>query len=147
MQNIVVPAGPINNATLTAEYTATWGSTGTFLHGVNVGWEILQGVTFLASGSFGFIDNPQTAGSVPWTFSSTDITSTLAAHAGQTLTFELLSIGFYDTRGGGAGNVQTLSTGYDNVQISVNTPEPGAVWMAGGGLLLLLGSRLIRRRV
>jgi hypothetical protein len=141
-QNIVVPAGPINNATLSLEYTATWGSAGTFLHGVNVGWEILQGGTFITSG--GLVTNPETAGSVPWTFSSTDITSTLAAHAGQTLTFELLSVDFYDTRGGQTGNVQTLSTGYDDVQISVNTPEPGAVWMAGAGLIFLLGSLMLR---
>jgi hypothetical protein len=143
-QNIVVPVGPINNATLTLDYTATWGSAGTFFHGVAVEAEILQGSNFLYSAAF--VVNPGTGGSVPWTPFSSDITSVLAAHAGQTLTFELLSIDFYDTRGGGTGNVQTLSTGYDNVQIEVNTPEPEALWMAGGGLLLLvLGSRVIRR--
>jgi hypothetical protein len=144
-QNITVPAGPINNATLTLDYTATWGSAASFFHGVNVEAAILQGSNYLYSA--GFVINPGTGGSDPWTAFSGDITSVLAAHAGQTLTFELESIGFYDTRGGGTGNVQTLSTGYDNVQISVNTPEPGAAGMAAGGLLLLLGSRLIRRRV
>ncbi len=143
-QNIVVPMGPIMNATLSLDYTATWGSAGTYFHGVNVEAAILQGSTFLYS--TGFVINPGTGGSVGWTAFSGDITSILAAHAGQTLTFELESIGFYDTRGGGAGNVNTLSTGYDNVQIAVNAPEPGGVWMAAGGLLLLLGSRVIRRR-
>ena len=41
-QNIVVPVGPINNATLTLDYTATWGSAGSFFHGVNVEAEILH---------------------------------------------------------------------------------------------------------
>jgi hypothetical protein len=144
-QNIVVPVGPINNATLTLEWTATWGSAGTFFHGVNVEAAILQGSNFLYSA--GFVVNPNTAGSDPWTAFGGDITSILAAHAGQTLTFELESIGFYDTRGGGTGNIQTLSTGFDNVQITVNAPEPAAIWMAAGGLILLLGSRLIRRRI
>jgi hypothetical protein len=142
-QNFVVPTGPINDATLTLDYTATWGSAGNFFHGVNVEAAILQGSNFLYSAPF--VINPNTAGSVPWTAFSGDITSLLAAHAGQTLTLELESIGFYDTRGGGVGNVQTLSTGYDNVQITVNAPEPGAVWMAAGGLFLLFGSKLLRR--
>ena len=143
-QNFVVPTGPISNATLSLDYTATWGSSGSFFHGVNVEAAILQGSTYIYSAPF--VINPDSAGSVPWTAFSGDITSILAPYAGQTLTLELESISFYDTRGGGVGNVNTLSTGFDNVQISVNTPEPGATWMAAGGLALLLGSRLIRRR-
>jgi hypothetical protein len=143
-QNIVVPTGPINNATLTLEYTTTWGSTGNFFHGVNVEAAILQGGIFIDS--VAFVINPNSAGSVPWTFSSTDLTSVLAAHAGQTLTFELLSIGFFDTRGGGTGNVQTLTTGFDNVQITVNAPEPGDLWMAVGGFVLMMGLRFGWRR-
>jgi hypothetical protein len=143
-QNIVVPAGPILNATLSLDYTVTWGSAFNFFHGINTGVIILQGSTFLYSETF--VDDPFGGGSVPWTAFNDDITSVLAAEAGQTLTFELESFGFYDTRGGAPGNVNTLSTGYDNVQITVNSPEPAAAWMAGGGLLLLLGSRVIRRR-
>lgn len=103
-QNIVVPAGPITSATLSLEYTATWGSAGNYFHGVNVEAAILQGGVFIYS--VGLVINPSSAGSVPWTFASTDITSLLSAHAGQTLTFELLSIGFYDTRGGGSGQCE-----------------------------------------
>jgi hypothetical protein len=143
-QNIVIPVAPINNATLSMEYTATWGSAGSFLHGVNIEAAFYQGSNFIDS--VALVINPETAGSIPWTLSTTDITSVLAPYAGETLTFELESVGFYDTRGGGTGNVQTLSTGFDNVQIAVNAPEPGDLWMAAGGLLLMMGSRFVRRR-
>jgi hypothetical protein len=143
-QNIVVPTGPISNATLSLDYTATWGSAGTFFHGVNVEAALLQGSTFLDSDAF--VINPNTAGSVPWTAASQDITSVLASHAGQTLTLELESIGFYDTRGGGTGNVQTLNTGFDDVQITVNAPEPGTGWLAGGLMLAMVcGTSYFRR--
>jgi hypothetical protein len=143
-QNIAIPVGPILNATLSLAYTATWGSAGSFLHGVDLDAALYQGSTFIDS--VVLVSNPQSAGSIPWTSSYTDLTSVLAPYAGQTLTFELESVDFYDTRGGGTGNVQTLSTGFDNVQLTVNAPEPGDLWMAAGGLILMIGSRFVRRR-
>ena len=144
-QSFVVPSTTINVAQLTLEYTATWGVTGTFLHGVNVGVEIVNSANSQVYGE-DFVINPESAGSVPWTAFSADLTSLLQTYQGQSLTLELFSVSFYDTRGGQPGNANTLSTGFDNVQIAVNAPEPGVAWMAGSGLVLILGSRLIRRR-
>lgn len=143
-QNFVVPAAPINSATLSFEYEAAWGGTGSF-RGVNVEANILDGSSDI--GQVALVINPSSSGSVPWTLSTTDFTSLLSTYAGDTLTLQLVSIAFYDSPGGGS-EATTLNTGFDNVQITVisGVPEPGAFWLASSGFLLVLASQFSRRR-
>jgi hypothetical protein len=145
-QNFTVPTFGIASATLSFEYTATWGGTGTF-RGVNVVVSILQGSTYLDN--VDLVVNPPSSGSVPWTLSSTDLTALLSAYAGDTLTFQLGNYIFYDTRNGSSfSSATTENTGFDNVQIAVtSTPEPATIWMGAGGIFLVLASRVARKRV
>jgi hypothetical protein len=144
-QNFAVPLAPINSANLSLEYAATWGGSGNS-RGVGVLAQFYQGSTFLTNTYF--VDDPSASGSVGWTLSNTDITALLSAHAGQILTLELSTFAFYDTRGGPGTSATTLNAGFDNVQITVDSgvPEPGTTFLAGGGLALVVVSRLIRRR-
>lgn len=137
-QNFTVPA-VVYGGTFSFEWTATYGGNGSF-QGVNVLAEIFQGATLL--GQFGGVVNPNSAGSVPWTLSTNDISSVLTAHAGQTLTLELLSISFPPT----TANTATLNTGFDNVDIEADvTPEPATVWLAAAGVMMLLVGSQVRR--
>jgi hypothetical protein len=147
-QNFVAPSGPISSATLSFEYEAAWGGTGTF-RGVNV-----EAVIFLGSSPVDqvpLVINPQNSGSIGWILSSTDVTALLTTYAGQTLTLELFETAFFDTRDTVSfTSATTLNAGFDNVQITTvtsSTPEPGTVWMAAGGLSLLLASRVAMRRI
>jgi hypothetical protein len=144
-QNFTVPTFGIASATLSFDYTATWGGSGTF-RGVNVVVSILQGSTYLDS--VDLVVNPPTGGSVPWTLSTTDLTALLSAYAGDTLTLQLGNFVFYDTRNSESfSSATTESAAFDNVQIAVtNTPEPATMCMAAGGIFLVLVSRLARRR-
>ncbi len=139
-QDFSAPIGPISSATLSFEYQAAWGGTGTF-RGINVFAELFAGATLLEQ--LQMVDNPQNSGSLGWTLSSTDVTALLATYAGQTLTLELLANAFFDTREVDANSsATTLNAGFDNVQITVTSgvPEPGTVWMGAGGIFLLLAS-------
>lgn len=147
-QNFVAPSGPISSAMLSFEYEAAWGGTGTF-RGINVFAEIFVGATLLDQ--LQMVDNPGNSGAIGWTLSSTDITALLTSNAGQTLTLTLLANAFFDTRDTDAfSSATTLNAGFDDVQITTvtsSTPEPGTLWMAAGGLFLLLASRVAMRRI
>ena len=146
-QDFVAPSGPISSASLSFEYEAAWGGTGTF-RGVNVLAEVFLGTTLLDQVQL--VINPQNSGSIGWTLSSTDVTALLTTYAGQTLTLELLTAAFFDTRDVQANSsATTLNAGFDNVQIAVtnSAPEPATVWMAAGGLILLVASRAALRRI
>jgi hypothetical protein len=145
-QSFVAPTGPINSATLSFEYAATWGGTGSF-RGVNVVASILQGTNYLDS--VDLVINPGSSGSAAWTFDSTDLTSLFTAYAGQSLTLQLESTAFYDTRGSSGSSATTLNTGFDNVQITVvsGVPEPNTIWLACGGLFLLLAARGLQNKL
>jgi hypothetical protein len=137
-QDFVAPIGPISSATLSFEYQAAWDGTGEF-RGINVFAELFAGATLLEQ--LQLVDNPQSSGTIGWTLSSTDVTALLTTYAGQTLTLDLRSTAFFDTRDANDfSSATTLNTGFDNVQITVasGVPEPGTVWMAAGGLFLLL---------
>ena len=142
-QDFLVPSG-ITAGNLTFEYATTWAGSGSF-RGVNVLAELLQGSTVLQ-----VVDlevNPEFDGSVSWTPSSTDVTSTLAANAGQILTLELFSLAFYDTRDPvSESSATTLNTGFDQVQITATTgvPEPNSGSLASGAFLLILAAKFAR---
>jgi hypothetical protein len=145
-QNFTVPTGGFSNATLSLDYTATWSGSGTF-RGVVVAVGILQGSTHIDN--IDLVVNPSSNGTVGWTLSSTDLTALLSAYAGDTLTLQLGNFIFYDTRGTDSFSSGTSEiTGFDNVQVAVtsSTPEPGTIWMAAGGIFLVLASRVARRR-
>jgi hypothetical protein len=139
-QDFTVPA-VVFGGTLSLDWTATFAGDGNY-QDLGVLVLIFRGGTVLDQ--FNLVFDPSSGATDPWTLFTHDISSVLTANAGQTLTLELWSALVLP----GPGDSATLNTGFDNVDIEAqNAPEPAAVWLALGGVALLLLKSRVRRHV
>jgi len=128
-QNFLVPTGTIPDAEVQSDSTATCTGSGAF-RGCDVPVTLIDGSTFL--GNFYTLSDPG-GNTLPWS------SYYLQDYEGQDLTLELISDGFFDTRGS-SSCATGLNAAFDDVELNVTTasaaPEPASAVLPGARLLL-----------